>query len=81
MTSPNNPHFGLMMWLGQPYAQRHSLPSAGLAVERVAAAWRVPRSAYLADDLYLFGRTASWSTLPFSSAGDRALACGLRRAN
>jgi CubicO group peptidase (beta-lactamase class C family) len=52
--SPNNPHFGLMMWLGQPYAQRrlyHRPDSPSNAVPRPGVFHSEP---YLADDLYLF---------------------------
>ena len=49
-----NPHFGLMMWLGQPFAQRrlfHRPDSPANAVPRPGAYSSEP---YLADDLYLF---------------------------
>lgn len=52
--SPNNPHFGLMMWLGQPHAQRrlfHRPDSPANAVPRPGVYHSEP---YLADDLYLF---------------------------
>nr|MCU0759689.1 beta-lactamase family protein [Steroidobacteraceae bacterium] len=52
--SPNNPHFGLMVWLGQPYAQRrlfHRPDSPANAVPRPGVFHSEP---YLADDLYLF---------------------------
>ncbi len=52
--SPNNPHFGLMVWLGQPFAQRrlfHRPDSPSNANPRPGAFHSEP---YLADDLFLF---------------------------
>lgn len=52
--SPHNPHFGLMVWLGQPYAQRrlYARPNAASnAAPRPGAYHSEP---YLADDLILF---------------------------
>ncbi len=52
--SPNNPHFGLMTWLGQPYTQRrlyHRPDSPNNANPRPGAFASEP---YLADDLFLF---------------------------
>jgi CubicO group peptidase (beta-lactamase class C family) len=52
--SPQNPHFGLMVWLGQPYTQRrlyHRPDSPSNARPRPGAYHSEP---YLADDLYLF---------------------------
>jgi CubicO group peptidase (beta-lactamase class C family) len=52
--SPNNPHFGLMVWLGQPYTQRrlfHRPDSPSNANPRPGAFHSEP---YLADDLFLF---------------------------
>ena len=52
--SPNNPHFGLMVWLGQPYTQRrlfHRPDSPANANPRPGAFHSEP---YLADDLFLF---------------------------
>ena len=52
--SPNNPHFGLMVWLGQPFAQRrlyHRPDSPNNALPRPGAFHSEP---YLADDLFLF---------------------------
>ncbi len=52
--SPGNPHFGLMAWLGQPYAQRrlfHRPDSPANAAPRPGAYHSEP---YLADDLFLF---------------------------
>jgi CubicO group peptidase (beta-lactamase class C family) len=52
--SPNNPHFGLMTWLGQPYTQRrlfHRPDSPSNANARPGAFHSEP---YLADDLFLF---------------------------
>jgi CubicO group peptidase (beta-lactamase class C family) len=54
MPSPNNPHFGLMAWLGQPYTQRrlfHRPDSPSNANPRPGAFHSEP---YLADDLFLF---------------------------
>ena len=52
--SAQNPHFGLMVWLGQPYTQRrlyHRPDSPNNARPRPGAYHSEP---YLADDLYLF---------------------------
>ncbi|MDX2145148.1 MAG: serine hydrolase [Rhodospirillaceae bacterium] len=52
--SRNNPHFGLMTWLGQPYTQRrlfHRPNSPNNAAPRPGAFHSEP---YLADDLFLF---------------------------
>ncbi|MDX2223196.1 MAG: serine hydrolase [Rhodospirillaceae bacterium] len=52
--SLNNPHFGLMVWLGRPFAQRrlyHRPDSPNNAAPRPGAFHSEP---YLADDLYLF---------------------------
>lgn len=52
--SKNNPHFGLMVWLGQPYAQRrlfHRPDAPANARPRPGAYHSEP---YLADDLFLF---------------------------
>lgn len=52
--STSNPHFGLMVWLGQPYAQRrlfHRPDSPANARPRPGAFHSEP---YLADDLFLF---------------------------
>lgn len=52
--SPHNPHFGLMVWLGQPYTQRrlyHRPDSPSNARPRPGAFHSEP---YVADDLYLF---------------------------
>lgn len=52
--SKNNPHFGLMAWLGQPYAQRrlfHRPDSPANLRPRPGAYHSEP---YLADDLLLF---------------------------
>lgn len=52
--SRNNPHFGLMVWLGQPYAQRrlyHRPNSPNNTLPRPGAFHSEP---YLADDLFLF---------------------------
>jgi len=52
--SPNNPHFGLMVWLGQPFTQRrlfHRPDSPSNANPRPGAFHSEP---YLADDLFLF---------------------------
>lgn len=52
--SPNNPHFGLMTWLGRPWTQRrlfHRANSPSNAGPRPGAYASEP---YLADDLFLF---------------------------
>jgi CubicO group peptidase (beta-lactamase class C family) len=52
--SPHNPHFGLMVWLGQPYAERrlYARPdSPGNSAPRPGAFHSEP---YLARDLLLF---------------------------
>jgi CubicO group peptidase (beta-lactamase class C family) len=52
--SPNNPHFGLMAWLGRPHTQRrlfHRPDSPSNANPRPGAFHSEP---YLADDLFLF---------------------------
>ncbi|MCB2108010.1 MAG: serine hydrolase [Rhodobacteraceae bacterium] len=52
--SPNNPHFGLMVWLGKPYTQRrlyHRPDSPNNRAPRPGAFHSEP---YLADDLFLF---------------------------
>lgn len=52
--SANNPHFGLMTWLGQPYTQRrlfHRPDSPSNAQPRPGAFHSEP---YLAEDLFLF---------------------------
>lgn len=52
--SPNNPNFGLMVWLGQPYTQRrlyHRPNSPNNASPRPGAFHSEP---YIAEDLFLF---------------------------
>jgi CubicO group peptidase (beta-lactamase class C family) len=52
--SPNNPHFGLMVWLGEPYAQRrlYARPDAAGNQRRNPGVYH--SEPYLAKDLILF---------------------------
>ncbi len=59
--SPNNPNFGLMIWLGQPYRERRLYHRPDSPRNQVARPGVYHSEPYLADDLILFdgaeGRT------------------------
>ena len=59
--SPTNDHFGLMIWLGQPYQERRLYHRGDSARNQVAKPGVYHSEPYLADDLILFdgaeGRT------------------------
>jgi len=59
--SPNNEHFGLMLWLGQPYHERRLYHRPDSPRNQVAKPGVYHSEPYLADDLVLFdgaeGRT------------------------
>gem|GEM_PF-187755 len=52
--SAHNPHFGLMVWLGQPYAQRRLYARPNGPNNRAPRPGAYHSEPYLADDLFLF---------------------------
>lgn len=52
--SANNPHFGLMVWLGQPYAQRRLYHRPNSPNNRAPRPGAYHSEPYLADDIFLF---------------------------
>jgi CubicO group peptidase (beta-lactamase class C family) len=52
--SPHNPHFGLMVWLGQPFAQRRLYHRPNSPNNRAPRPGAFHSEPYLADDLVLF---------------------------
>jgi CubicO group peptidase (beta-lactamase class C family) len=52
--SPNNQHFGLMVWLGQPYTQRRLYARPNGPNNRAPRPGAYHSEPYLADDLFLF---------------------------
>ena len=52
--SPTNPHFGLMIWLGQPYLERRLYHRPDSPINQVPKPGVYHSEPYLADDLFLF---------------------------
>jgi CubicO group peptidase (beta-lactamase class C family) len=51
---PHNPHFGLMVWRGQPFAQRRLYHRTNAPTNKLPRPGAFHSEPYLADDLFLF---------------------------
>ncbi|MEQ8734835.1 MAG: serine hydrolase [Rhodospirillaceae bacterium] len=52
--SPNNPHFGLMVWLGMPYAERRLYHRPDSPINQVPKPGVYNSEPFLADDIFMF---------------------------
>jgi CubicO group peptidase (beta-lactamase class C family) len=52
--SPNNEHFGLMVWLGKPYAERRLYHRPDSPINQVAKPGVYNSEPFLADDIFMF---------------------------